>query len=103
MIKSDEINNKLNINGITLIEFYNDDSIQCLLKSIPIKELTKDMPKNTLFYKVDTNDDILKKYNIKELPALLLFKNGKLLGHIDGYFTVNEKDKLIDKINLLIK
>ena len=37
MIESDDIENKVNNDGITLIELYNDDSIQCLLKSIAIK------------------------------------------------------------------
>lgn len=103
MIEADEINSKINQNGITLIELYNDDSIQCLLKSIPIKELTKDMPKDTLFYKVGANDDTIKEYDVNELPAILIFKNRKLLGHIDGYFSVDEKDKLMKKIDLIIK
>lgn len=46
MIEEDELDKKTG-NGITLVECYEDDSIQCLLKSIPIKEITSDMPKDT--------------------------------------------------------
>lgn len=102
-IEVSDIKEKSMKNCLTLIEVYNPDTAECLLKSIPIKELTKDMPKDTLFYKVDTNDDLLKIYNVKELPALLLFKDGKQLGKIEGYYSEDEKDKLIDKINSLIK
>lgn len=103
MIKANEIKNKVNNENITLIELYNDDSIQCLLKSISIKDLTKHLPKDTLFYKVDSNEEICNKYNVKELPSLLVFKKGKLLGHIDGYYTTDEKEKLLIELNKIIE
>ena len=43
MCSENEIENKLT-DGIVLVELYNDDSIECLLKSI--KEITIDMPSN---------------------------------------------------------
>lgn len=103
MIKANQIKNKANNENITLIELYNDDSIQCLLKSISIKDLTKDLPKDTLFYKVDSNEEICNKYNVKELPSLLVFKKGNLLGHIDGYYTTDEKEKLLIELNKIIE
>ena len=103
MIEYDDIENKVNNDGITLIELYNDDSIQCLLKSIAIKDLTKDLPKDTLFYKAEANDNILDKYNAKELPSLLVFKKGKILGNIDGYYTVDEKEKLLSKLDEILQ
>jgi len=98
MINADEIDDKVKNDCITLIECYQDDTIECLLKSIPIKELTSDLPKDTLFYKVE-NDESLNKYELEEFPALLIFKNGKLLGHIDGYYTVDDKEVVLTKIN----
>lgn len=103
MIEADEIEDKVNNDSVTLIELYNDDSIQCLLKSIAIKDLTKDLPKDTLFYKADANDDTIEKFEVEELPALLIFEKGKLKGHIDGYFTNDEKEKLFDKLNSILK
>ena len=103
MIESDDIKNKVNNDGITLIELYNDDSIQCLLKSIAIKDLTKDLPKDTLFYKAEANDDVLNKYNVNELPSLLVFKNGNFLGSIDGYYEVDNKEEFLDNMNEILK
>lgn len=100
-----EIDLKVDSNTRPLIvELYNEDSIMCLLKSIKVKEIANSFSKDTRYRKVEIkNDDIFKKYNIKELPALLLFKDGKQLGKIEGYYSEDEKDKLIDKINSLIK
>ena len=103
MIESDDIENKVNNDGITLIELYNDDSIQCLLKSIAIKDLTKDLPKDTLFYKAEANDDITNKYNVNELPSLLVFKQGNFLGNIDGYYEVDNKEELLNEMNEVLK
>ena len=102
MIDSEDLENKVN-KGTVLIECYNDDSIQCLLKSIPIKELTEDLDKDILFYKVEANDDILNKYGISELPSLLMFKDGKYLDKIEGYYTNDDKETVVNKINNTIK
>lgn len=103
MINADEIDDKVNNSCITLIELYNDDSIQCLLKSIAIKDLTKDLPKDTLFYKAKVNNNIFEKFKVKELPSLLIFEKSNFKGHIDGYFTGDEKWRLLDKLKLILK
>ncbi len=97
-IELDEIEEKIKKDCITLVEIYNEEEAECLLKSIPIKDLTEDLPKDTLYFKVNS-DKLIEKYGIKELPTLLLFKNNKLLGHIDGYYSFDDKDLLISKIH----
>lgn len=101
-IELNDIKEKSEKDCLTLIEIYNPEVAECLLKSIPIKDLTKNLPKDTLFYKAE-NDEILSEYQIKELPSLLVFKKGKLLGHIDGYYTTDEKEEVISKLNQIIK
>ena len=102
MIESDDIENKVHNDGLTLIELYTEDSIQCLLKSIPIKELSQPLPKDTLFYKAKATEETINKYNINEVPSLLIFKNGSLLGHIEGYYTIDSKEEMIKEINKII-
>ena len=101
-IELGEIKEKAQKDCITLIEIYNPDVAECLLKSIPIKDLTSNLPKDTLFYKAESSEP-LKEYNIEELPSLLVFKNGNLLGHIDGYYTTDEEDLVLSKINDILK
>ena len=103
MLEAEEIEQKIDTDKIVLIELYNDDSIQCLLKSIPIKELVKDLPDTTTFYKIESKEDIEEKYEVKELPTLLVFNKGKLSGKIEGYYTDESKNEIIDKIKSMIK
>lgn len=103
MIDPSDLDDKANNDCITLIECYNDDSIQCLLKSIPIKELTKDLPKDTLFYKVEADEKVIDKYELNELPSLLIFGKSNLLGKIEGYYTSDDKDNLKEKLNDIAK
>ena len=102
MIESDDIENKVHNDGLTLIELYTEDSIQCLLKSIPIKELSQPLPKDTLFYKAEATEETINKYTINEVPSLLIFKNSSLLGHVDGYYTIDSKEEMIKEINKII-
>ena len=101
MLDSEEVANKINSKNIVLIEFYNDDSIQCLLKSIPIKELLKDFPDSTQFYKVEISEALTNKYQIEELPALVTFENGRMIGKIEGYIDEDNKEKLMNEIQAL--
>ena len=102
MISEEDLNNKIG-DGVTLIECYEDDSIQCLLKSIPIKDITTDMPKDTLFYKVESRENIKEKYNVTDLPSLLIFKNKKYLGKVDGYYNTEQQEEFIEKINKILE
>ena len=88
-----------------LSEFFmatEDETIQCLLKSIPIKEITSDMPADTMFYKVSAGDKIKAKYDLTEFPSLLVFKNKKYLGKVDGYYLIDQKEDFIKKIKEIL-
>lgn len=101
-IELEQIKEKSEKDCLTLIEIYNPEVAECLLKSIPIKELTKNFPEDTLFYKAES-DKILEEFKVKELPSLLIFKKGVLLGHIDGYYTTDEKEIVLSQLNEIIQ
>lgn len=103
MIDRKQLEEKVNRDAFTIIECYQEDSIECLIKSIPIKKLTEELPKDTLFYKMEVDDEFMDKYDMKELPALLIFKKGSLEGKIEGYYTEDKKDELIEKIHKIVK
>lgn len=80
-----------------VVEVFSNDSIECLLKSIPIKDLFKD--KDIKYRKIEIKSEfLLKKYKIKKLPSLLFFKNGKLISKIEGYYNKKQKKELVSKI-----
>ena len=94
----------LTSSNICLVEVLKEELEECLIKSIPIKEIMKGIKEKAIYRKIEEEiDDLVDKYNIKEMPALLIFKNNKLLGKIEGYYSYEEKDELIKKINEIIE
>ncbi|MCL5094294.1 MAG: 4Fe-4S binding protein [Patescibacteria group bacterium] len=85
-----------------MAELFDNDSIKCLLYSIPIKELVKGEDIN--YCKTNLTDNSLKeKFGVTKLPTLLFFRNEKLIGKVEGYFSTKKKEDLIKEIKKLIK
>ena len=100
-ISLDQFNTDIIESGeLVIAELFNDSSIMCLIKTIPIKDLIKDIKYKKIDIKEDTH--LLKIYEIANLPALLFFKNGKLLGKIESHYTPEKKEELKEKINEII-
>lgn len=102
IIEPNEVEEKINSSEFVLAEVYQEETIECLLKSIPIKELTKDLPDTTLFFKVECDETIKEKYELKEFPSMLVFQNGKLAGKIEGYYTTEQKEEVITKLKQIL-
>lgn len=90
-----------NSNNKNLIEFFREDTIECLLRANTIRRLIPN--KDIFFKKVEIKDsDLLKEYSIKKLPCLLVFNKGVLLGKIEGFYGVDKSEQLKNKIMDLI-
>ena len=100
VITKEDLESEISGNQITAIEFFADDTIGCLVFAIPIKELIGDM--NFKKVNVSENDEILQKYEISKLPALAFFKDGKLIGKVEGKYPIDRKDELKKKIDEII-
>lgn len=85
----------------TIVEVFNNESIQCLLKSIPIKDLFEGLDVKYRRLLVRDND-FLKKYSVSKLPSLVFFNNGKLIGKIEGYYGADRKKELSDLIKSIL-
>lgn len=86
---------------LTCAEFFQDDTIECMIKSIPIKELLQG--REVKYRKVRlTSQKLPKKYKINKLPALLFFGKGKLLGKVEGYYTADQAKKLKKEIAAIL-
>jgi NAD-dependent dihydropyrimidine dehydrogenase PreA subunit len=87
---------------LAAVEVFNRNSIKCLLHSIPVKELFRTV--NLKYRKLKVEDDaLLKKYDVKQLPSLLFFKDGKLIDKIEGYFGDKSKTELTNKVAAVLK
>jgi len=82
-----------------ILELYKENTIECLLKSIPIKEILEEFDKDSTFRKIEiVSDKLLDRYNISNLPALVFIKDQEVLGTIEGYYTDENSRELFAKI-----
>lgn len=87
--------------GITIVDFYAEWCGPCKMLAPILDEALKERPEIKLL-KVDCDkaEDVAIKYNIMTIPALLLFKDGQLLGRTGGY---QPKDSLLKFIDNFVK
>lgn len=102
-IESDDLKDKTGLKELVLVEVNKEESIACLLKSIPIKSITDSINKDIQFFKlIEPSDDVIKEYSIKDFPSLLVFKDSNLLGKIDGYFELDNEEDFKEKLTSII-
>lgn len=83
------------------LEIFKEESIECLLYSIPLKELLDGI--DIKYRKMEVEDNsILDTYDVKKLPSLLFFKDGRLLGKIEGFCEKNQKAEIKNKIHKIL-
>lgn len=82
-----------------IIELFNDDSISCLLKSIPYVDIL-DNSSFDEYFRCYVGENDLEKLHVKELPCMLLVKNCKVLKVINGYFDEGDKRKLFKELSV---
>ena len=107
MAKS-EIVNKDNFNEMVLgsstpvlVDFFANWCGHCqkLLPWLDEVAVAMDGKLNVVKLNVDENRDLSKKYEIKGLPTMILFKDGSELDRLIGFMP---KDKIIDKVSAKI-
>ncbi len=87
-------------NGITIVEFFADWSIQCLLTSIPIEVILRKVgtlyaSEDLCFFKCNVSEYVDKSH---ALPALHIYRNGELLTKVEGYYTQQFEKKFLEQI-----
>lgn len=96
----DELEDKMHSPRPIILELYNEDSICCLLKSIPVKEILQEFDINARYRKIEVvSDKLLNKYHIHELPALVFIKEQKVVGTVEGYYTDENCRELFEQIH----
>jgi len=81
-----------------IVEFNAEETIECLLRSVPIADIQAEFHKDAIYSKfiVDKSDFAL--FGITKTPCLRFYNKGELLGSIDGFFDKDEKYEQFEKI-----
>ena len=81
----DNFDNLIN-NGIVLLDFYADWCGPCRMLATQLEALTNERNEGKIVkINVDEAQELAKKYGIMSIPALMLFKDGKLIDNKLGY------------------
>lgn len=88
----------IGVKGLVLVDFYAPWCGPCVKMLPTVHKLTTEYKGNARIETIqyDNNKALAKELNIQEIPAFLLYKDGKLLTRKNGFMEENEFRKLID-------
>lgn len=86
--------------GLTLVDFFAEWCGPCKLLAPVINELIEEYKGKSVKIgklNVDENKETANKYNIMGIPAIIIFKEGKIIKQLTGYQPKEALKELIDK------
>lgn len=83
--------------GITLIDFYAAWCGPCKMLDPVLDEIAEDGTCRVVKIDTDEYGEIPKKYGIRSIPTVLLYKDGELIEKISGFSSKSEFEKKIRK------
>lgn len=109
----------LETDRVVIVDFWDEPHMKCRIFSIPLEsmipkkvvleEITKNQKKlkdvKFKFRKIDAqkNPEIAKRYNVNIIPTLMLFFKGNSIGRIEGYYKIEDENKLKKQVEDIIK
>src|SRR5210317_534975 len=96
-----EFNEIINSSKPTLVDFYADWCGPCKVMS-PIIEQTKNSlgdEATVLKINIDNNAEVARKYQIRSIPTLLIFKEGEVVWRQSG---VLQKEMIVESVKKFI-
>lgn len=85
-----------------VVKFTANWCMPCKMIKPHLKKLAQEYDGKIKFYEVDVEDgensEIVTKYDITNLPTLLIFKDGKVVSSIVGFLNYHSLKKELDKI-----
>ena len=89
------------INGNTpvLVDFYADWCAPCKMMAPIMQQVSREMEGKVKVVKVDVdkNEDAARKYQVRSIPTMILFKNGKVVWQRVGVMQADQIKAVIQK------
>ena len=90
------LNEMLTEEGITLVNFSAIWCGPCQMLEPVLNEVAKVTDYKVIKVDVDQAGDLAVEYEIRSVPTIIVFKNGKLAERLTGFMT---KDEIMKKVN----
>jgi thioredoxin 1 len=87
-------------NGISLVDFWASWCVPCKMMAPVLNDVAEELTGNAWVGKLDVeaNRASASKYNIRNIPTMILYRNGK---EIDRFVGAKSKDFLLKQVNKL--
>ncbi len=87
-------------NGITLVDFWASWCLPCKMMAPVLNDVAEELSGNASVAKLDVemNRVSAEKYNIRNIPTMVLYRNGK---EINRFVGAKSKDFLLKQINII--
>ncbi|MEZ4970621.1 MAG: thioredoxin [Flavobacteriaceae bacterium] len=95
----DSFNNIINSETPVLIDFYADWCGPCKMLAPILKQVKEEMGNGLKVIKIDVdkNQSLASTYQVKGVPTMLLFKNGKQVWRQSGVLQKNDILKVVQQ------
>ncbi len=87
-------------NGVTLVDFWASWCLPCKMMAPVLNDVADELTGNAYVAKLDVelNREIAAKYNIRNIPTMVLYSDGKEVSRFVG---AKSKDFLLKQINFI--
>lgn len=86
----------LNNPGVVLVDFWASWCGPCRMLAPILDEISESVNSKIAKVNVDEADELSRKYNIRSIPTMIIFKNGQAVDTLVGLST---KEVLVDKLS----
>ncbi len=94
-ISEEEFDESVSEKGLTLVDFFATWCGPCQMLGEVLEKISKDY--NIVKVDVDKAQNLAMKFDIEAVPTMLIYKDGKKVDRLEGFYPENELKEKIDE------